>query len=66
MCIRDSSGTLFVVATPIGNLGEMTPRAQDTLRSVAAICAEDTRRSGQLLAHFGISTPSLALHDHSE
>ncbi|HQY50223.1 MAG TPA: rRNA (cytidine-2'-O-)-methyltransferase, partial [Thermomonas sp.] len=50
------SGTLFVVATPIGNLGDMTPRAQDTLRSVAAICAEDTRRSGQLLAHFGIQT----------
>jgi 16S rRNA (cytidine1402-2'-O)-methyltransferase len=60
------SGTLFVVATPIGNLGDMTPRAQDTLRSVAAICAEDTRRSGQLLAHFGIQTPLLALHDHNE
>ena len=60
------SGTLFVVATPIGNLGDMTPRAQETLRSVAAICAEDTRRSGQLLAHFGIQTPLLALHDHNE
>ncbi|MFT4179227.1 MAG: 16S rRNA (cytidine(1402)-2'-O)-methyltransferase [Thermomonas sp.] len=59
-------GTLFVVATPIGNLGDMSPRAQDILRSVAAICAEDTRRSGQLLAHFGIATPLLAMHEHNE
>ena len=60
------SGTLFVVATPIGNLGDFGKRAQETLRSVAAICAEDTRRSGQLLAHFGIATPLLALHEHNE
>ncbi len=60
------SGTLFVVATPIGNLGDLSPRAQQTLREVAAICAEDTRRSGQLLAHFGIATPLLALHEHNE
>lgn len=59
-------GTLYVVATPIGNLGDIGPRALDTLRGVAAICAEDTRRSGQLLAHFGISTPLLALHEHNE
>lgn len=59
-------GTLHVVATPIGNLGDMSPRALDVLRSVAAICAEDTRRSGQLLAHFGIATPLLALHEHNE
>lgn len=59
-------GTLFVVATPIGNLGDIGARALETLRSVAAICAEDTRRSGQLLAHFGISTPLLALHEHNE
>ena len=59
-------GTLFVVATPIGNLGDFTPRAQQVLREVAAICAEDTRRSGQLLAHFGIATPLLALHEHNE
>lgn len=58
--------TLYVVATPIGNLADLTPRAQDVLRSVAAICAEDTRRSGQLLAHFGIQQPLLALHDHNE
>ncbi|XQA65788.1 16S rRNA (cytidine(1402)-2'-O)-methyltransferase [Xanthomonas sacchari] len=59
-------GTLHVVATPIGNLADLTPRAQETLRSVAAICAEDTRRSGQLLAHFGIDRPLLALHEHNE
>ena len=61
-----TSGTLYVVATPIGNLGDIGPRALDTLRDVAAICAEDTRRSGQLLAHFGIATPLLALHEHNE
>jgi 16S rRNA (cytidine1402-2'-O)-methyltransferase len=61
-----ASGTLFVVATPIGNLGDFSPRAQQVLRDVAAICAEDTRRSGQLLAHFGIATPLIALHEHNE
>lgn len=59
-------GTLFVVATPIGNLGDLSPRARDTLKSVAAICAEDTRRTRQLLAYFGIERPLLALHDHNE
>ncbi|AKK68877.1 16S rRNA (cytidine(1402)-2'-O)-methyltransferase [Xanthomonas translucens] len=59
-------GTLHVVATPIGNLADLTPRAQEVLRAVAAICAEDTRRSGQLLAHFGIDRPLLALHEHNE
>ena len=61
-----SAGVLHVVATPIGNLGDLSPRAQDVLRGVAAICAEDTRRSGQLLSHFGIATPLLALHEHNE
>ena len=60
------AGTLFIVATPIGNLGDLTPRALETLRSVAAICAEDTRRSGQLLSHFGVATPLLAVHEHNE
>lgn len=60
------TGTLHVVATPIGNLGDLSPRGLDTLRAVAAICAEDTRRSGQLLAHFGIAKPLLALHEHNE
>lgn len=61
-----AAGTLHVVATPIGNLGDLSPRAQEVLRDVAAICAEDTRRSGQLLSHFGIATPLLALHEHNE
>jgi 16S rRNA (cytidine1402-2'-O)-methyltransferase len=59
-------GTLYVVATPIGNLGDLSPRALDTLRAVAAICAEDTRRTRQLLAHYGIEKPLLALHEHNE
>lgn len=60
------AGTLYVVATPIGNLGDLSPRAVDTLRAVDAICAEDTRRTRQLLAHFGIDRPLHALHDHNE
>jgi 16S rRNA (cytidine1402-2'-O)-methyltransferase len=59
-------GTLHIVATPIGNLGDMTPRALETLRTVAAICAEDTRHTRQLLAHFGVERPLLALHQHNE
>ncbi|MGX9721118.1 16S rRNA (cytidine(1402)-2'-O)-methyltransferase [Stenotrophomonas acidaminiphila] len=58
--------TLYVVATPIGNLADLSPRAQEVLRTVAAICAEDTRHTGQLLSHFGISRPLVALHDHNE
>ena len=59
-------GTLHVVATPIGNLGDLSPRALEVLRGVSAICAEDTRRTGQLLSHFGVETPLLALHEHNE
>jgi len=59
-------GTLHVVATPIGNLGDLSPRALDTLRAVSAICAEDTRHTRQLLAHYGIERPLLALHEHNE
>ena len=59
-------GTLFVVATPIGNLGDLTPRALETLKGVAAICAEDTRHTRQLLAHFGVEKPLVALHEHNE
>ena len=59
-------GTLHVVATPIGNLGDLSPRALDTLRTVAAICAEDTRHTRQLLFHFGLERPLLALHQHNE
>ena len=59
-------GTLHVVATPIGNLGDLSPRALDTLRAVAAICAEDTRHTRQLLAHYGVERPLVALHEHNE
>jgi 16S rRNA (cytidine1402-2'-O)-methyltransferase len=59
-------GTLHVVATPIGNLGDLSPRALDTLRNVAAVCAEDTRHTRQLLSHFGLERPLLALHQHNE
>jgi 16S rRNA (cytidine1402-2'-O)-methyltransferase len=59
-------GTLHVVATPIGNLGDLSPRALDTLRNVAAICAEDTRHTRQLLSHFGLERPLVALHEHNE
>ena len=51
------AGKLFLCATPIGNLGDMTPRVRETLESVDVIAAEDTRNSIKLLNHFGISTP---------
>ena len=59
-------GTLFVVATPIGNLGDLSPRALDTLKKVSAVCAEDTRHTRQLLSHFGVDRPLVALHEHNE
>ncbi|VAW86717.1 16S rRNA (cytidine(1402)-2'-O)-methyltransferase, partial [hydrothermal vent metagenome] len=60
------SGALYVVATPIGNLGDISARALEVLNGVAVIAAEDTRHSGKLLHHFGIKTPTMALHDHNE
>jgi 16S rRNA (cytidine1402-2'-O)-methyltransferase len=60
------AGTLFVVATPIGNLDDITVRALRVLRDVALVAAEDTRRSGNLLRHFGIPTRILSLHAHNE
>ena len=60
------SGTLYVVATPIGNLADLSPRAQEVLRAADAVCAEDTRHTRQLLSHFGIERPLLALHEHNE
>jgi 16S rRNA (cytidine1402-2'-O)-methyltransferase len=60
------SGTLFVVATPIGNLEDLTPRARQTLAEVSLIAAEDTRHTGRLLMHIGCKTRLIALHDHNE
>jgi 16S rRNA (cytidine1402-2'-O)-methyltransferase len=59
------SGTLFVVATPIGNLEDVTLRALRILRTVDLIAAEDTRRTARLLAHHGISTSTLSFHRHN-
>jgi 16S rRNA (cytidine1402-2'-O)-methyltransferase len=59
-------GTLHVVSTPIGNLGDMTYRAVETLRRVSAVLAEDTRHSRRLLDHYDIRTPTLAYHEHNE
>ena len=56
---------LYVVATPIGNLGDMVPRAVETLQQADLIAAEDTRHSAPLLKHFSIETPMIAYHDHS-
>ncbi|MFZ1641605.1 MAG: 16S rRNA (cytidine(1402)-2'-O)-methyltransferase [Candidatus Contendobacter sp.] len=60
------SGALYVVATPIGNLEDISARALRVLREVNCIAAEDTRHTGQLLRHFGIETPLLSLHEHNE
>lgn len=62
----EKSGTLYIVATPIGNLDDMSPRAASILSRVALIAAEDTRHSGRLMQHLGIRKPMMALHDHNE
>ena len=59
-------GSLYVVATPIGNLDDMSVRALKVLREVALIAAEDTRHSSRLMQHFGITTPLAACHEHNE
>ena len=59
-------GILYVVATPIGNLEDVTFRAIRVLREVAVIAAEDTRRTARLLQHYSISTPTTSLHEHNE
>lgn len=60
------AGNLYVVSTPIGNLDDMTVRAVNSLKSVGLIAAEDTRRTGSLLRHFGIATPTTSFHEHNE
>lgn len=59
------AGELFVVATPIGNLGDMVPRAVEVLQTTDLVAAEDTRHSRKLLDHFGIDKPLVSYHDHS-
>ncbi len=59
-------GTLFVVATPIGNLEDITARALRVLEEVSLIAAEDTRRTAHLLARYAITTPTTSLHEHNE
>lgn len=63
---KHSTGKLFIVATPIGNLQDMSPRAQATLTKVDYIACEDTRHSKKLMTFFSISTRLVALHDHNE
>lgn len=58
--------TLFLVSTPIGNLGDLTPRAGETLGQVSRVLAEDTRRTRKLLTHLGLSKPLVSLHAHNE
>jgi len=64
--MMSNPGILYIVATPIGNLSDITQRALDTLNEVDLIAAEDTRHSGKLLSHFGIKTKMFPLHDHNE
>ncbi len=60
------TGRLYVVATPIGNLGDLSPRAREILLGCALVAAEDTRHTAQLMRHFAIATPMVSLHQHNE
>lgn len=64
--MSQSQGLLYLVATPLGNLADLSFRAVEVLKAVAAIAAEDTRHSRPLLLHYGIATPLLAFHEHNE
>lgn len=61
-----SEPVLYIVATPIGNLGDLSPRAQEVLAGADLIAAEDTRHTGRLLAHFNIKAAMISVHDHNE
>ncbi|WP_286234543.1 16S rRNA (cytidine(1402)-2'-O)-methyltransferase [Thalassotalea sediminis] len=63
---EENAGTLFIVATPIGNLGDISQRAIDTLRDVDIIACEDTRHTKKLLSAFSINGKTMSLHDHNE
>lgn len=64
--VSNDKGCLYVVATPIGNLGDISRRAIEVLSDADLVLAEDTRHSGRLLRHLGIERPLLALHEHNE
>lgn len=61
-----TAGTLWVVATPLGNLQDLSQRAVETLATAELVAAEDTRRTYQLLSHLGLTTPLISLHEHNE
>lgn len=61
-----SGGSLYIIATPIGNLGDLGARAGEVLAAADLVAAEDTRRAGKLLAHLGIDKPLVSLHEHNE
>src|SRR5256885_7060400 len=63
---RVASGTLYLVGTPIGNLGDISDRARETLAAVDVVAAEDTRRTGRLLARFGIRARTMSLFEGNE
>ncbi len=64
--MSDEPGALYIVSTPIGNLGDLSARAIETLKSVAVVLAEDTRHSRPLLVRFGVDTPLVSYHEHNE
>ncbi len=61
-----TKGRLAVISTPIGNLGDLSPRARDELAAAELVAAEDTRRTGQLLTTLGLSRPLVSLHEHNK
>lgn len=62
----ETQGVLYVIATPIGNISDISYRAVETLHNVSLICAEDTRHSQRLMSHYSINTPMISVHEHNE